>query len=119
MKKFSVISFVILCLAACAASGAGRTSCRDGEVCACEECLKDPIFGRWAADLPGEKFDPAVWFAFSRDGGGRPHVAMLWRWGILQYPETISYSGGVFKFRQPLKGPPASLKGANRYVQRR
>ena len=59
MKKFSVISFVILCLAACAASGAGRYSCRDGEVCACDECLKDPIFGRWAADLPGEKFDPA------------------------------------------------------------
>ena len=124
MKKFSVVSFAILCLtsftfASEASSSADRPSCRDGEVCACNECLKDPIFGRWAADLPGEKFDPAVWFAFSRDGGGRPHVTMLWRWGILQYPETISYSGGVFKFRQPLKGPPASLKGANRYVQRR
>lgn len=94
-------------------------SCRHGDVCACETCAKDPIFGRWAADLPGEKYDPAVWLAFSRDGGGRPHCSMFWRWGILQYPETISYVNGVFAFRQPLKGPPASLKGANRYVQRR
>ena len=117
----NAISFSLLATLAAtlpATMTAART-CRNGDVCACEACAKDPIFGRWAADLPGEKFDPAVWFAFSRDGGGRPHVSMLWRWGILQYPETISYAGGVFAFRQPLKGPPASLKGANRYVQRR
>jgi hypothetical protein len=103
----------------CAAGTDLSGSCRHGDVCACATCATDPVLGRWAGDLPDEKFDRAVWFAFSRDGGGRMHCAMFWRWGILQYPESISYSDGVFKFRQPLKGPPASLKGANRYLQRR
>ena len=109
----------LLVLLGCLPAAFCGESCRHGDVCACPACAEDPIFGRWAADLPGEKFDPAVWFAFSRDGGGRMHCSMLWRWGILQYPEAISYADGVFKFRQPLKGAPANLKGANRYVQRR
>lgn len=90
----------------------------NGGICACSECKKDPIFGRWAADLPGEKFDPAVWFSISRDGGGRMHVSMLWRWGILQYPECISYSNGEFRFRQQLRGAPKGVTG-NRYILRK
>lgn len=79
----------------------------------------DAIFGKWAANLPDEKFDPAVWFSLGRDTIGRPQAIMLWRWGIPQYPETISYVDGTFVFRTWLKGAPDSLKGANRYVQRR
>lgn len=79
----------------------------------------DPILGMWAGNLPDEKHDPAVWISLARDAIGRPQAIMLWRWGIPQYPETISYADGVFAFRQPRKGPPASVKGANRYVQRR
>lgn len=120
MKDMRLLAFGVVLTGAvlgCETAAPVR-SCRHADVCACEACAQDPLFGRWAADLPGEKFDPAVWFAFSRDGGGRPHCSMFWRWGILQYPETISYAGGVFTFRQPLKGPPAELRSANRYLQR-
>lgn len=79
----------------------------------------EALFGKWAANLPGEKFDPAVWLSLDRDAIGRPQAILLWRWGIPQYPETISYANGVFAFRQWLKGAPASVKDANRYVQRK
>lgn len=117
-----VLAILSVALAVVGCTSVLPAACACGSVsgaCACAANAADPIYGRWAADLPGETSAPAVWFAFSHDGGGRPHCTMLWRWGILQYPETISCSRSVFRFRQFLKGPPAKLKGANRYVQRR